>query len=113
MMPVEQKQVETVKDLTAWMEEFRQSVTTGKTYITSSINKLNKMPQHQQSLAMEGAQRYFRACFRMDIPLEISPIREIIEDAADNRQIWKESDNQFKNALGLESEIKFKEKLSI
>lgn len=71
--------LQNVEHLIDWMTEFHQNAVQGKTPIKTAINKLKKMEKNRQSVVVEKVQRYFTACSRMDVPLEISPIKEIID----------------------------------
>jgi len=48
-----------------------------------------------KDLASEGIERYFQACASLRIQLEPATVCEILEDAGNGRQVWKESDSEF------------------
>lgn len=113
---IEPKQVKlsNAQDLQDFLSEFHNHASSGKIFIKRAINIFSfELSNRQKLLVLEGARRYLEACYKTDIFIEIAPIREIIEDAKDYRQVWKESDNEFKNAIGKESPERFKEKIAI
>lgn len=77
------------------------------------INKFNSLTKKQRELAIEGIERYIIASEKCQLRLDSAPIKEIIEDAIDGRQIWKETDNQFLDRTGAEPSKRFKQKLNI
>ena len=78
-----------------------------------AINKFNQLNSKQSDLAIEGIERYLLANEKCNLRLDCAPIREIIEDALDYRQVWKETDSEFLRNTEKESEKRFKEKLNI
>jgi hypothetical protein len=49
-----------------------------------------KLTSEQQELAREGLERHFKACDSLEVNYSRDAIREIIQDASHDRQIWKE-----------------------
>jgi hypothetical protein len=77
------------------------------------LNRYVSLTPEIRRIADEGIQRFVNACKRSKISIDVAPIREIIEDALDNRQIWKESDRQFIERLSVEPRLDFNRKLNI
>ncbi len=77
------------------------------------INQYKAMPRDKIELANEGIERYLSTCFRTDILIDAAPIKEIIMDALTGRQVWKETDRQFLDAVETESETDFRKRMRI
>lgn len=77
------------------------------------ITRYRNLSEPARGLADEGISRYLAACRRLEILVDASPIREIIEDASTGRQIWKETDTVFIENLGTESSEDFRARLNI
>lgn len=84
-----------------------------KTIWKQVLNKFKQLNPTQMLLAIEGFERYINAAEKCGLRLDPAPFREIIEDAFDNRQVWKESNAEFIKKTGDESTKRFKQKLNI
>ena len=61
----------------------------------SAAKSFANLNEIQSKLAIKGIERHFNACRKQDILPSHSACLEIILDARDGRQIWKESDKFF------------------
>ena len=59
---------------------------------TFMARKFERLDPHTQHLAAEGIIRLLNACDRVGTAPDACSLREIIEDALDGRQVWKEAD---------------------
>lgn len=80
---------------------------------TTALNAYKHLTPNQQKLAAEGIMRHVRASQNCDLQFDYSAIGEIIMDAKNNRQIWKESDTVFLKNIGTEAETEFKARLNL
>lgn len=60
-------------------------------YMWTKVRKaFDRLREPHKSLAKEGMQRHFRACKKIEADPSPRACLEIIEDAKDCRQIWRE-----------------------
>lgn len=59
------------------------------------LNKYGKLKSTQKSMADEGILRYFEASDKVGTEYDYLAPLEIINDAIDGRQVWKESIKEF------------------
>lgn len=55
-------------------------------------SRFGKLEGAALEIATEGIIRHLRACARMDVPEDVSAIREIIDDAHSGRRVWATED---------------------
>lgn len=103
----------TERQLVAKLEQMWNESYQHKHLWRKSINYFQKLTPKQRNLAREGIIRHIKACDSQDILIDSAAITEIIMDARDNRQIWKESDKEFLTNVGSEPKQTFYEKLYI
>ena len=64
-----------------------------------AATSFRKLTDKQKALALEGIERHHNACIVCELEITLSACTEIINDAKDYRQIWKESDKDFVRKL--------------
>ena len=84
-----------------------------KTQWKTAINNFKALSQNQQRLAAEGIMRHIEASENCDLHFDYSAVCEIIMDAKNNRQIWKESDAAFLKEIAVEDEKEFQARLKL
>lgn len=67
--------------------------------------KFSRLNDQARMLAAEGIRRFIDACDRHGVEPDSCALREIIEDAEDGRQIWKETDVQARRAASTRTPV--------
>ena len=80
---------------------------------TTALNAYKALTPSQRKLAAEGIFRHVRASKNCDVHFDYSAIGEIIMDAKNDRQIWKESDAAFLKEIAVEDEKEFQARLKL
>lgn len=64
-------------------------------------NSFARLRADQQEIAIDGIQRYLRACARMGVEVNYDAAKEIVTDAKNKRRVWEEQDAKTPEILRL------------